>query len=149
MARGLLRLKSGFQTKEYSWIAVDDLCHALLIAVAKDWTTLPCHLYFLTHPKTITDLELLETTAAVLNAHGITLRLPHTIIRLIATIADRIPRLRRALPSLGRDRVKEILEQRWVVDGSAFERDFSWNATSSLREALEQTASYLSCCKKN
>ncbi|MFZ4116787.1 MAG: NAD-dependent epimerase/dehydratase family protein [Chthoniobacterales bacterium] len=149
MARGLVRLKPGFATKEYSWIAVDDLCQALLSAAAKDWRTLPQHLYFLTHPKIITDVELLETTAAVVKAHGITLRLPHAVIQLISAIADRIPRLREALPSLGRDRVKEIFEKRWVVDGSAFEQDFEWKATASLCETLKQTASYLNFSKKN
>lgn len=140
MVRGPLRLKPGLQKKEYSWIAVDDLCRALLVAAKNDWTRLSHRNYFVANSKIITDLELLETTAAVLGARGINVRLPHAMIQLISTVADRIPSLREALPSLGRDRVKEIFEQRWVIDGAEFERAFSWKATTSLAQALEQTA---------
>lgn len=143
MARGFLRMKPGLQAKYYSWIAVDDLCCALLIAAKSNWTNLPHNNYFVTSNETITDLSLIKTTAAVLKAHGITLRVPHTIIQLISAIADKIPALHKPLQSLGRDRVKEILASRWIVDGSEFERDFHWKPVSSLQKTLQETAAWL------
>ncbi len=138
MANSSLRVKPGFFKKEYSWIAVDDLCRALLLAAKQEWRKLSGQLYFVANQKSITDLELLETTAALLKSPGVTLRLPHFIIKFLSMILDQIPALQDAYPSLGRDRVKEMLEQRWVVDGSAFEKDFSWIATKSLPQVLEE-----------
>lgn len=148
MAHGPVRFKPGLQKKQYSWIAVDDVCEAILLAAKSDWSKLPARIYFVTHSKMITDLELLEAAAAVVKARGINVRLPHSIIQLISIMADKIPRLREALPSLGRDRVKEVFEQCWVVDGSAFERDFHWQAHRGLTETLEQTAAWISTSVK-
>jgi nucleoside-diphosphate-sugar epimerase len=141
MARGPLRIKPGRALKHYSWIDVDDLCQAILRAAQSNWTT--AHPYFVTSEETITDLELIETTAAILQARGITLRIPHGIIQLISSIADRIPALHQPLQSLGPDRVKEILPSRWVVDGAPFRRDFQWRAQRGLCETLTETARWL------
>ena len=143
MSRGLLRMKPGIQIKHYSWIAVDDLCRGILMAAKSDWKKLPFHNYFIASNETITDLSLIQTTADVLGSSGITLRLPHAMIELISFVADKIPALHKPLQSIGRDRVKEILPQRWVADGSEFQRDFEWRPQTSLRETLEQTADWL------
>ena len=142
MARGFLRMKPGFEPKHYSWIAVDDLCRAILLAAKSDWKKLPYNNYFISSDQTITDLSLIQTTADVLGARGITLRLPHSMIQLVSLIADKIPALHKPLQSLGRDRVKEILPSRWVVDGSDFQRDFSWKSQATLHETLQQTAAW-------
>ncbi|MCX6957292.1 MAG: NAD(P)-dependent oxidoreductase [Verrucomicrobiae bacterium] len=143
MARGFLRMKPGFQIKHYSWIAVDDLCRAILITAKSDWQKLPHHNYFVASNETITDLSLIQTTADVVGARGITLRLPHVMIQWVSLIADKIPSLHKPLQSLGRDRVKEILPQRWVADGSEFQRDFDWKPQKSLLKTLEETARWL------
>ncbi len=143
MARSFLRMKPGFQSKHYSWIAVDDLCRAILTAAKSDWKKLPHHHYFVASNETITDLSLIQTTADILRTSGITLRLPHTLIQLISLVADKIPVLHKPLQSLGRDRVKELLPNRWVADGSDFQRDFEWKPQKTLRETLEETAQWL------
>lgn len=143
MAASPLRMKPGFQTKHYSWIAVDDLCRALLLAATHDWKKISRRNYFITSTQSITDLELIATTAEVLKKRGLTLPLPHFFLQTISLIADRIPALHQPLQSLGRDRIKEILPNRWVADGSEFQRDFQWQAEKSLRETLEETARWL------
>ena len=143
MAQSPIRIKPGLLTKKYSWIAVDDLCRALLIAAKSDWGSLPYHHYFLASDQIITDLELLKTTADVVGARGITFRLPHSVIKLISALADKIPALHQPLQSLGPDRVKEILPQRWVVDGSDFQRAFNWQPTVTLRQSLAAAHAWL------
>lgn len=148
MARTFLRMKPGFFTKEYSWIDVDDLCQAILIVAKASWSSLPYHQYALSNSTTITDRELLKTASKAVNASGITIPLPHLLIQLLSSLVYKIPSLHQPLQSLGRDRVKEILPQRWLVDGSEFERDFQWHATTTLGVSLQQAASWLEQKKK-
>lgn len=148
MAKSPLRVKPGFATKEYSWIDVDDLCEALLVAAKADWSRVAFPYYNLAYHQTITDRELLKTTASVVGRRGIILPLPHFIIRFISGLIYKIPALHQSCQNLGRDRMKEMLYHRWVMDSSAFERDFNWQATTSLDESLQKTAAWLATHKK-
>ncbi|MBX9743145.1 MAG: NAD(P)-dependent oxidoreductase [Chthoniobacterales bacterium] len=142
MARGRLRIKPGLRPKEYSWIDIGDLCRALLIVAKSNWSLLPHHDYFITSNHSLTDLALIQTAVSLFQTRGITLPLPHAIIRLISLVADQIPPLHQPLQSLGRDRVKEIIPQRWIVDGSDFERDFPWKPQITLEDSLRQAAEW-------
>lgn len=142
MASSLLRVKPGLRAKEYSWISIDDLCEAILLIVDIDWKKSFPFSYFISSSQSITDLELISTTAAVLKKQGVTLPLPHFFLQMISNIADQIPALHKPLQSLGRDRIKEILPQRWVIDGSEFQRDFKWSPQKTLHETLEETATW-------
>ncbi len=143
MARSPLRIKPGLKPKEYSWIEVGDLCDALLIAATRDWKEPSAQPYFIAHSQIITDLELIQTAAEVLQKRGVTLPVPHFLLQSISLVADRIPALQQPFQSLGRDRIKEILPQRWVTDGTRFQHHFGWQAQKTLREALEETARWL------
>jgi len=148
MASSPFRMKPGVKPKEYSWISVDDLCEALLLAASVDWKKFSPFPYFVTNPQSITDLELIQTTADVLKKRGLTLRLPHFLLQLVSLIVDRIPALHQPLQSLGPDRIKEILPQRWVADGTLFQIHFEWKPEKTLRETLEETNEWLTHCKK-
>ncbi|MFI0347880.1 MAG: NAD-dependent epimerase/dehydratase family protein [Chthoniobacterales bacterium] len=143
MARSFVRMKPGFRTKIYSWIDVGDLCEAILIAAKADWRKLPYQYYFLSSHQTITDRELLNTAAKAIGARGITLPLPHAAIQLLSALIYKIPALHQPLQSLGRDRLKEIIPRRWIMDGSDFERDFNWKPTTTLEESLKQAAVWI------
>ena len=138
-----LILDRGLKSKKYSWISVKDLCRGIVIAAACDWKKFSQHSYFITHPKTITDIELIESTAQVLKKRGFIFPLPHCFLQLVSMIADRIPALHQPLQSLGPDRIKEILPACWVANGSSFQSDTKWQAEQTLLEALEETKEWL------
>ncbi len=142
MAKGVVRVKPGFQPKQYSWIAVDDLCDALLAAAMSQWPD-DRKPFYLTGSGSITDALLLATAAEVIAAKGVTLPLPHALIQGISLLVDSIPSLREAVPSLGRDRVREILPNRWVCDGSEFAKAFDWTPSRGFTETLQATAGWL------
>ncbi|MEI6322049.1 MAG: NAD(P)-dependent oxidoreductase [bacterium] len=142
MAKGVVRVKPGFQPKQYSWIAVDDLCDALLAAAMSQWPD-DRKPFYLTGSGSITDTMLLATAAEVIAARGITLPLPHAVIQGVSILLDSIPALREAVPSLGRDRVREILPNRWVCDGSEFAKAFDWKPRRGFAETLKATAEWL------
>lgn len=145
MARGRVRLKPGFREKHYSWIAVSDLCEALLTMAHSPWPINQHHHgpFYLTASATITDRELLDTAAEVIKVRGIMIPLPHAVIQLASMILDANPAWRSAVPSLGQDRVREILPDRWVCDESEFTKNFDWKATANLSETLRLTAHWL------
>lgn len=143
MADGPIRIKPGFVIKHYSWIDVGALCGAIL-AVASHPEEAERHgPLYLGSSDTITDLDLIGTAASVIGARGLTLPLPQAAIRLASLVVDTVPAWRAAAPSLGIDRVREILPNRWVCDAEPFRTAFGWHQDASLRETLLATADWL------
>ena len=143
MARGPVRIKPGFGSKHYSWIEVGALCDAIL-AAASDPEECERHgPLYLGSEEMITDAELIATAAEVIGSKGVTLAVPQTAIRIASLAVDAVPSWRAAAPSLGIDRVREILPDRWVCDANPFREAFGWTQRTSLRETLAETAAWL------
>jgi nucleoside-diphosphate-sugar epimerase len=123
---------------------VGELCEALALLAASDsreWEDQGP--FYLGSEQLITDTELIATTASVIGGRGVTLSAPQAAIQLASLIIDTIPSWRAAAPSLGRDRVREILPGRWVSDGKPFAEQFGWKPTKNLRQTLVETAEWL------
>ncbi|MEX1118018.1 MAG: NAD(P)-dependent oxidoreductase [Terrimicrobiaceae bacterium] len=137
MARGPVRTKPGFQKKTYSFLAVGDLLNAIDASIeAHDSLSARC--YYVASKQQFSDLTLLNEAARCLRSKGINLPLPQALVQAASTVVDASPSLRLKLPSLTRDRVREILADRWVVNPSLFEAATGWTAKSSLRESLSE-----------
>lgn len=141
MAAGWLRPKPGLRAKTYSWIAVADLVAAMDTALfAPEWR--PQISMAVCSPEPLTDLELIETAAAVMKGRGWTLPLPHPLMRLAAAAVDAVPAWRTAAPSLTRDRAREIFPDRWQIDGADFRARFASGPFAGLRETLDATRAW-------
>ena len=79
----------------------------------------------------------------MINAKGVTLPVPQIAIQIASLAIDAVPAWRVAAPSLGRDRVREILPSRWVSDGQPFTEQFGWRPSGNLRKTLAETAQWL------
>jgi nucleoside-diphosphate-sugar epimerase len=79
----------------------------------------------------------------VIGSRGVTLAVPQALIRIASLAVDAIPSWRAAAPSLGIDRVREILPDRWVCDATPFREAFGWTQRTSLPETLADTAAWL------
>jgi nucleoside-diphosphate-sugar epimerase len=143
MVQGALRLKPGFSPKHYSWVDVGALCEAILKAASDPEKCEQHGPLYLAGEGTITDTELIATTAEVIGSRGMILPLPHAAIRVASLAVDAVPAWRAAAPSLGIDRVREILPGRWVCDADPFRKAFGWSQARSLRETLAETAAWL------
>jgi len=135
MADGIFRIKPGMRPKSYSFIAVDDLVEAVMALFRCE--PFPAQTFYVASATTITDLELLATAASYRTNSGVTLPVPETLVRLISTLVDTVPALRKRTPSLTRDRAREIWPDRWVMDSSAFRQATGWQARKNLAEALK------------
>lgn len=135
MARGLVRIKPGWRTKSYSFIAVQDLVRAIHAALENPLPT--DRSFYVSASTPITDWDLMAEAAAACRARGLTIPIPQTAVKALAAVVDAVPRLRVQTPSLTRDRAREIWPDRWVVDPSAFSTQTGWQASLSLRAALQ------------
>lgn len=133
MANSLFRPKPGIRKKEYSFIAVEDVIEA----VQASWRTETTGSFYISSEQTITDFELIQTAAAVANSTGFTLPLPQVLVKCVSRIVDAVPTLRSAVPSLTRDRARDIWADRWVVDSTLFRRQTNWASKQSLRQSLQ------------
>lgn len=141
MAAGWLRPKPGLRPKSYSWIAVGDLVRGMANALfASTWE--PRSPLAVSAPAPLTDVELIETAAAVMNGRGWTLPLPHPLMRAVSAAVDAVPAWRAAAPSLTRDRAREIFPDRWQVDGREFRQRFAPGEFASLADTLEATRAW-------
>ena len=138
MARGPVRTKPGLRRKEFSFLAVEDVVAAIHAAFGINERG-P---FYIGSDRPVSDFDLLSSAARAAGGKGITLPVPMPLVRLLAAVVDAIPSLRKATPSLTRDRAREIWPDRWVVDSSAFRRLSGWRPTLSLDEALLSACRY-------
>lgn len=142
LARGRLRPKPGFCSKQYSFVAVRDLCRAISTVLEIDTKALRRRVFYVCHPESITDRDLIQCAGNLLGKKGCILPLPQAIIRAAAWVVDAIPALRYAVPNLTRDRVQEIWPDAWVIHGNRFEEIFHFRCTIGLKEALGDALKY-------
>ena len=139
MARGSVRIKPGLRPKSYSFIAVQDLVAAIFLALES--VPFP-EASYVASPHSMTDWQLIAAAAAACHSKGVTVPVPHLVVRMLSAFVDTIPSLRAKAPSLTRDRAREIWPHRWVVDGSKFARLTGWRASTTLSEALQAAQSF-------
>lgn len=138
MAGNLFRLKPGLRPKTYSFLAVDDLVDAIFAALDPATPPLPGSCY-LAAPDTLTDRDLIAAAATCRQARGWTLPVPQPAMRLLALLVDTLPPLRKKIPSLTRDRARELWPDRWVCEGTRFSQITGWHPRRTLRKTLQAT----------
>ena len=141
MAGGAVQFKPGFQTKSYSFVAVQDLVCAILRVLENpaDLRTLHQRKFFVASDKVITDIELIKTAVEVMNRPARLLKIPQPVIWGISQVVGNIPALSKAVPNLSKDRAREIWPDKWVVSARSFEETFDWKATMNLKSSLTET----------
>lgn len=141
MAGGFVQVKPGFKTKEYSFVAVQDLVQAILRVLdhSTDLSILNQRKFFVASDQVITDTELITTAAEVMNRPARLLKIPQPMIWGIAQVVGNIPALSKAIPNLSKDRAREIWPNKWVVSPQCFKGAFGWEAKTNLRTSLEET----------
>jgi len=140
MAKGPVRFKPGRADKTYSFIGVDDLVDAMIrsLELSEKWKSLPRQKYFVASPETVTDRQLIQTCATLLQREGITVPLPQSFLKVLSQVVDWVPALRQQVPSLTIDRAKDIWPARWVASPRSFEGAFQWKGRVDLTTALRQ-----------
>ncbi|MFV0416824.1 MAG: NAD-dependent epimerase/dehydratase family protein, partial [Chthoniobacterales bacterium] len=103
LAKSALRVKPGFTTKHFSWIAVDDLVQAIFVAL-ENKNSSKLRSAYLAADSQITDRDLIINAGMCMKKNGLILPLPKTILRLAGILAGIFPGIQKAVPNLAPDR---------------------------------------------
>lgn len=147
MARGRLRTKPGLREKHFSYLAVDDVVDAILAAFACGGSRIagPFHI---ASDRPTSDTDLIRSAARAVGGTGVTLRIPQPLVRILAAAVDAVPAWRNAVPSLTRDRAREIWPDRWVLDSAAFRTAAGWQPKIPLDRALSEAGDHFRAAGK-
>ncbi len=144
IAAASFQIKPGRWPKTYSWIDVDDFNAAVLAALGSEaWTETAGRPIYTASPHPITDLDLITTACRIVGNRARILRLPNPVLRAVSQLVDSVPALRRAAPTLTRDRARELYHDRWVIDSSEFLSSYAKSSTASLEATLARTQAWL------
>ncbi len=137
LARGIRPLL-GPQPKTYSWVHGADLADALVTlgrhprALGRVW--------FAAHPEAGTLERFLDLALSALGRRARTLRLPESLVRLLAGASDLLVQVTGTPGMLTRDKVNELAPMAWVCSADAAARTLGWRAGTSLEAGVPETA---------
>jgi nucleoside-diphosphate-sugar epimerase len=137
VAKGLRPLL-GRRPKSYSWIYGPDLAEAL-VTLGRHPATVG-RTYFATHEIATPMETFLDAAASALDRRGIAIRLPESMISLIARASDLVTQATGKPGMLTRDKVNELIPDAWVCSGDEAARDTGWRARTPLAEGVATTA---------
>jgi hypothetical protein len=70
---------------------------------------------------------------------GVALRLPESLLSVLAHVSDSVAQVTGKPAMLTRDKLHELLPDAWVCDSSAASRDSGWRAATGIEEGVEAT----------
>ena len=133
--------KLGFQKKYVSMVYVGDLVQGIVMAAES--AAAQGETYFLSHPEALTDTAVTRTAGAAMGKKtGLTLPVPHFLLRLAAPLAELVYHFTGDRPPITRDKVREVSQRFWAVDASKAKRDFGWEAKHALLEGMKKTVAF-------
>lgn len=128
----------GPQPKTYSWVHGADLADALVRigrhpgALGRAW--------FAAHEETATLERFLDLALSALGRTARTLRLPISLVRLLAGASDLLVQVTGAPGMLTRDKVNELAPMAWVCGTDAASSVLGWRARTPLAQGVPETA---------
>lgn len=130
----------GWRPRAYSFIHVDDLIEALVLAglheAARGGT------YFVAHPEVVTPKGLASAVAAAVGGPVRSLPIPGMAPRLLGWLGGLSRPFRSRPPLLNPDRAREMGPRAWLCDPSAFRAATGWEAAIDLAEGTRRTAAW-------
>ena len=140
MTKFPLRFKPGSKIKHFSYIAVNDLIDAFLLALeAPDWAGVAGRSYFVASAEPVSDEQLIRLVGESQKRRGYLVRLPNALLWGVSQVVMRVPSWSQKIPNLSADRVREIWPDSWVVSSEAFSCQFRWRPREELTKTLELT----------
>lgn len=139
MNRGIA-LAAGSGSKFISFCYVSDLVDALLAAAFEPQPT--GRIYNVAGERPCEWSEFVETTAKALRKSYRLYRVPRAILFLLGAGGEVYSRLTRRSTLFTWQKVKEFVQNSWVIDGSRIRKELGWREKMTLEEGMARTAAW-------
>ena len=99
-------------------------------------------IYFISSEKFYTWQEINSLTAKILNKKPIIIKVPHSLVYTIASVAQLIAMFSKQPATLNIEKAKDITQQYWTCDTSKAMRDFGYKQKISIEDGIKRTCDW-------
>ena len=139
MQRGFA-LAPGFKSKRISFCYVNDLIEALLLAAFKPQEG--GRIYNVAGENPIEWVELVEAVSQALRRSYRLFRVPSPVLLLFGAGGEVVSRLAGRPTLFTWQKVKEFVQNSWVIDGARIRQELDWQEKTALTEGISKTAEW-------
>lgn len=123
-----------------SLVHVDDLVAAIMCATA---ASCKGEIYFVADDKNYLVREIFACMGAALGQKRLhKIKVPITIVRLVARLSDAFCRTIRRPGLLDRQRAKELSQKAWLCSSQKIQKDLNWRPSVSLGSGMQRTVDW-------
>ncbi len=130
----------GFNIKKISLIHVLDLVNGFYLAAVNDNSK--NQIYFISSEKHYTWEEIGEVTSKVVGKNPVKVKVPHSIVFSIATIAQFFALFNPGPATLNIEKAKDITQTYWTCDTSKAVKDLGYRQQISIEEGIKRTVEW-------
>ncbi len=138
-SKGLTTL-IGFDEKKLSLIHVLDLVNGIYQASISDKAV--GEIYFLSSEEYYTWDQINKITASILNKKPIVIRIPHSIVYLIAAIAQFLSYFSSKAATLNIEKAKDLTQKYWICNTQKAKDHFNYKQYISIEEGIRRTINW-------
>lgn len=136
---GLLPL-IGNKKKLLSLVYVKDLVDGLIACATNEQYS--NEIYFIGSEKNYTWYELGQFAASALSKKPFTLIIPHFVVKILAVIAEAFSKISGGIPTLNREKAKEMVQQSWACSSAKAMRQLNYSPKYSIEQGMAQTVQW-------
>jgi dihydroflavonol-4-reductase len=130
----------GFNEKKISLIHVIDLVNGFYLAAINDKSK--NQVYFISSEKYYTWEEIGEVTSKIIGKNPVKLKVPHSIVFSIASIAQFFAAFSSRPATLNIEKAKDITQTSWTCDTRKAVKDLDYHQNISIEEGIKRTVDW-------
>lgn len=131
----------GFENKTLSLVYVKDLVLGFYQACMSQ-NTLNQTYFIGGYRDEYTWYEIGKTAAKFLNKSPLPVRVPHFVVKIIARIAEIVAMIGGQIPSLNRQKAREMVCESWSCSSEKAKKDFGYNPQYDIEQSFKKTISW-------
>ena len=130
----------GFNRKKISLIHVLDLVYGFLLAATNDKSK--NQIYFISSEKYYTWEEIGKVTSDVIGKNPVKVKIPHSVVFSIATIAQFFALFNTGPATLNIEKARDITQTNWTCDTGKAIKDLEYHQKISIEEGIKRTVDW-------
>jgi len=132
-----IKAKIGRREKKISLVHVSDLVRGIVLAAMSHQAI--NETFFITNQEDCFVGDLVNLIAGALGKKGISITVPEFFLAVAAFVAESLAHFAGKAPLVNRDKVRELRQQYWLIDGSKAEKLLRFKPKIALKDGIIQT----------